>query len=341
MRFGLLNSKNVLRIGALGAAVITPHALIKPARGLQGVEVVAVAARDCRRARTFADEHGISRVFDTYQAMLEDPGIDAIYNPLPNGLHCAWTIKALEAGKHVLCEKPLGNNADEARLMVEASQRTGLILMEAFHYRHHPLMARVRELVPALGHLKRIETKFCFLLPRFNDIRYNYSLGGGATMDVGAYTCDMLRQLALAGGDPELTGIPQVKWARARLLRPYVDRAMEAELKWPNGCSGHMVHSLWAWRLPAIKLHAVGERGQLRVLNPVTPQHGHRLWVKIGSKSHQEQVPGKTTYHYQLQEFERRIREEAASPDLQESIATMELIDAIYTAAGLPLRGVR
>jgi len=328
----------VLKIGTLGAARITPAALVEPARELHGVEVDAVAARDRGRARAFAKKQGIDRVIGGYQQLLEDPVIDAVYIPLPNSLHCEWTIRALEAGKHVLCEKPFSSNATEARRMVDASRGTGLILMEANHYRHHPLMARVRELVPALGPLRRIESRMCFPLLRFRDIRYDYSLAGGSNMDLGAYTSDMLRQVAAASGDPALMSSPVVSWARAKLFGPDLDRAMEAELGWENQCSGHIVNSLWSWRMPGISVRALGERGQLNVTNAVLPHYWHRIHVKIDGKTREERVSGKTTYYYQLQEFERRIRQDTASDDLHDSIATMELIDDIYTAAGLPLR---
>ena len=169
-------------------------------------------------------------------------------------------------------------------------------------------MARVRELVPELGLLRRIERSMCFPLPRFSDIRYDYSLAGGSNMDAGAYTSDMLRQIAAASGDPVLRPNPVVNWARAKLIGPDVDRTMEAELVWENQCSGHIVNSLWSWRMPGISVRALGERGQLIVTNPVLPHYWHRIHVKIEGKTHQERVSGKARYYYQLQEFERRIR---------------------------------
>lgn len=333
-------ASTTLKIGVLGVARITPEALVRPASEINGVELAGIASRERRRAQTFADQYVIYRVFDAYQALLDDPEIDAIYIPLPNSLHCEWTIRALEAGKHVLCEKPLSSNAHEARKMVSAADRTGLILMDALHYRYHPLMERIRELVPSLGPLLHIETKFCFLLPRFKDIRYHYSLGGGATMDVGVYTSDMMLQVAAASGDPALVGSPQVIQARAKLLGSNIDRFMEADLLWNNGTSGRITHSIFSRQVPGVKLKVTGERGQLHVSNPVTPHRGHQIDVRIDGKSHQENVAGKTSYHYQLLEFERRIREESRSPDLDDSVATMELLDAVYTAAGLPLRGI-
>src|SRR5256712_4397526 len=122
-------------------------ALVRPAQRVPEATVLAVAARDPERARQFAARHGIPRVHPSYDELLADPEIDAIYNPLPNALHCAWTIRALAAGKHVLCEKPFASNADEARRMADAARAHGRVLMEAFHYRFHPLAARMREAV--------------------------------------------------------------------------------------------------------------------------------------------------------------------------------------------------
>src|SRR5215831_19225098 len=134
-----------LKIGVLGAAKIAPAALIKPARDVADVEVAAIAARDRAKAATFARKHGIATVHDSYDALLANPAIDAIYNPLPNGLHGKWTIAALEAGKHVLCEKPFTANADEAVDVAKVEARAGLVVMEAFHYRYHPLTEQLIE----------------------------------------------------------------------------------------------------------------------------------------------------------------------------------------------------
>src|SRR5579862_4484163 len=147
-----------IRFGVLGAARIAPTALIRPAQHVAEAEVVAVAARDQGRATTFASKHGVPRVLGSYEELVNDPGIDAVYNPLPNGLHGRWTKAALAAGKHVLCEKPFTANAEEARSVAAAHAGTGLVLMEAFHYRYHPLFARVRELVAsgAVGTPRRV-----------------------------------------------------------------------------------------------------------------------------------------------------------------------------------------
>jgi predicted dehydrogenase len=170
-------------------------ALINPAKKNSDVVVAAVAARDASRAHAFATKHGIPRVHENYDALIADPDLDAVYNPLPNGLHGRWTRAALAAGKHVLCEKPFTANAAEAREIADLAAKSDRVVMEAFHYRYHPLSLRAEEIVASgeLGKLKRVETAMCFPLPKFSDIRYNYSLAGGATMDAGCYAVHMSR----------------------------------------------------------------------------------------------------------------------------------------------------
>src|SRR3954463_7101819 len=229
-----------VRLGVLGAARIAPAAVVKPARNSTEAEVVAIAARDRSRADAFAAKHGIPRVLESYADLLADPDIDAIYNPLPNGLHAEWTIAALEAGKHVLCEKPFTSNAQEAEAVSAVADRTGLVVMEAFHYRYHPLAKRMREIVESreLGTLRRVEAALCFPLPKFSDIRYQYDLAGGATMDAGTYTVHMARLL----GREE----PEVVSAYPKLKSVDVDRAMRAELKFPSGHTGRITCSMWS-----------------------------------------------------------------------------------------------
>src|ERR671925_471145 len=162
-----MNSSSPIRIGVLGAAAIVPMALTNPARSIPEAQILAIAARDPKRAQAFARKHHIPRVHQTYSDLLDDPEIDAIYNPLPNSLHAEWTIRALKVGKHVLCEKPFASNAQEAEEMARTARETGLVLSEAFAYRYHPLTVRVKEIIAIgqLGTIKHIEAQFCFLLP--------------------------------------------------------------------------------------------------------------------------------------------------------------------------------
>src|SRR6201998_1419158 len=249
-----------LQIGILGAARIAPLALIKPAKENADVVVAAVAARDGSRARAFATKHGITRVHESYDALIADPDLDAVYNPLPNGLHGKWPRAALAAGKHVLCEKPFTANAAEAREIAEIAANSDRGVMEAFHYRYHPLALRIEQIITSgeLGKLERVEAALCFPLPRSSDIRYDYSLAGGATMDAGCYAVHMAR--TFGGGTPEVVS------AQAKLRDPQVDRAMTAELRFAGGHTGRVRCSLWSTHLLQINATVVGDQGELRVL---------------------------------------------------------------------------
>ncbi len=323
-----------LRIGTLGAARITPAALIRPAQAVPEVIVAAVAARDPARARAFAARHGIARVHDTYEALLADAEIDAVYNPLPNGLHAEWTIKALEAGKHVLCEKPLAANADEARNMAEAAARCQRRLVEAFHWRYHPLAARLRSILDAgiIGPVRHIEAALCVPLPIPGDIRYRFDLAGGATMDVGCYAVSVVRFLAAAE--------PHVVRAEARLSSPNVDRWMTAELGFPDGRTARVTCSLFSTALLRAAVTVRGERGVMRVINPYAPQFYHRLTVHTAAGVTRERVAGAATYTHQLRAFVDAVHYGSALPtDPPDAVANMAVIDAIYEHAGLPRRG--
>jgi predicted dehydrogenase len=333
-----------LRIGVLGAARIAPSALIAPALRTGGVVVAAVAARDPARARAFAAKRGIERVLDSYEALVRDSELDAIYNPLPNGLHARWTEQALAAGKHVLCEKPFAANATEARRVLasqrkaEAEAGRALVVMEAFHYRYHPLMARVLELGAELGPLVWVEANMCFPLPRFGDIRYQFDLAGGALMDAGCYALHFLRQF---GQPPFSDGEPQVTDASAKTLGRdrRVDRAMTVDLRYAGGVTGRATASMWSGSVLNISARLVGQRGQVRVLNFVAPQFPHVLTSTIDGRRRRERVAGQASYTYQLQAFVDAINGKPTNlTPIEDSVATMELIDAAYTAAGLPIR---
>ena len=180
----------MLRIGILGAARIAPAALIKPARRTGRATVAVVAARDPDKAQNSPASTGSPASRRPTTELLDDPEIDAVYNPLPNGLHGHWTIAALKAGKHVLCEKPFTANADEARAVAEADAgNPGLVVMEAFHYQYHPLTKRLVEIVRSgeLGNITKVDVAFSAPLWKKGDIRYQLALAGGATMDMGCY----------------------------------------------------------------------------------------------------------------------------------------------------------
>lgn len=322
-----------LRIGILGAAQIAPAALIDPAKGNAEVVVAAVAARDAARAREFAAKHGIARVHDSYEALIADPDVDAVYNPLPNGLHGRWTRAAIDAGKHVLCEKPFTANAAEAREIAAVAAASDRVVMEAFHYRYHPFALRAEEIIASgeLGALQRVDAAFCFPLRKFADIRYNYSLAGGATMDAGCYAVHMLR--TFGGGTPEVVS------AQAKLHDSKVDRAMTAQLRYPAGHTGSMRCSMWSADVLRISLRVVGDRGELSVINPVLPQLFHRFSVRTRAGKRVERFGRRPTYAYQLDAFTAAVlRGEPVKTSPEDAIENMTVIDSIYRAAGLPLR---
>jgi predicted dehydrogenase len=322
-----------LRIGCLGAARIAPTALIKPSASNEGVECSAVAARDLDRAQAFAAKHHIAKVCDSYEALLADAEIDAVYNPLPNGLHGMWTLRALEHGKHVLCEKPFTANADEAQRVADAAAASGLVVMEAFHWRYHPMADRMLEIIASgeLGEVQRIEAAMCFPLPMFKDIRWQLSLAGGALMDAGCYPVHMVR--TLAGAEPTV-----VK-ASARLHSPGIDRRMEAEFSFADGRTGSILASMWSSTLLRLRVVVTGSQATMRVLNPTTPHMYNRISVSGARGRRHERVRGGPTYNYQLEAFRAAVQQ--AVPPLTapgDAVANMRVIDAIYQGAGLPPR---
>ena len=194
-------------------------------------------------------------------------------------IRCQWLARqvdraALAAGKHVLCEKPFTANAAEAREIAELAAKSDRVVMEAFHYRYHPLTLRIEQIIASgeLGKLERVEAALCFPLPKFSDIRYNYSLAGGATMDAGCYAVHMVR--TFGGSTPEVVS------AQAKLRDPQVDRAMTAELRFRGRAHrpGPLLDVVVGSAAGSAKV--VGDRGELRVLNPVLPHFFHRLSVR-------------------------------------------------------------
>ena len=321
-----------MRIGALGAARITPRALVEPAAGLSEVEVVAVAARDPARARAFAEEHGIARVHDSYAALLDDDELDAIYVALPPSEHASWSIAALEAGRHVLVEKPFARNADEALTMVEVAERAGRVLFEAFHWRFHPLADRLLDLSDAIRPLARGEAVFRTRIAE-GDIRRSLALGGGSTMDLGCYPVHWLRTV---GGEE-----PAVVSSKAEVRPPGVDVTLEGELRFPSGWTARLASSMegpddqpdWWLRLE-------GAGGTVFVDNPCAPHLGHRLVVELaGTEPIEEVVEGGTTYAHQLVAFVAAAAGKTTPlTGGTDAVANMAVIDALYRAAGLQPR---
>ncbi|MCS7238516.1 MAG: Gfo/Idh/MocA family oxidoreductase [Thermoguttaceae bacterium] len=326
----------VVRIGVLGCARIVPKALVEPASRFPEAQVVAIASRSRQKAERFAQRWGIPRVHSRYEDVLADPDVDAIYNPLPNSLHAEWSIRAMEAGKDVLCEKPIAANAAEAERMAEVAARTGRLLVEALHSRYHPLLNRLKEIVTSgeIGKLRYVEGHLCVPAIFPDPVRYTYELGGGAVMDVGCYPIHLCR--FIVGEEPEVVSV------RMKLHDPQVDRWTEAILRFPNGVEGRIVCSLFSLVLLRSRAKIVGSDGYIRVFNPYAPQTVyHNVWVKTPAGTRREKFPGLGTYDHQLRAFVRAVKTRETLPTgPADFIANMRVIDAIYQKAGLKPRGM-
>lgn len=320
----------MLRLGVLSTARIN-RSLFRAARELPDIlAVTCVASRDPARAEQYAARHGIPSWQASYEELLEGP-VDAIYVPLPAAMHGEWSIRALEAGKHVLCEKPFASNEQEARAMVEAADSRGLILMEAMHYWYHPLAARLYELAhEQLGPLTSVDARFQWPVPDLTDIRGIYELGGGATMDMGCYAVHWLRKSV----DQE----PTVLAARAQVSEdPRVDIRLEAELTFPSGVSGHYLASMEDGVEPKSAIEVVGRNGSVRADPFINPD---RIVLEQNGSAQEITMDGThTSFWYQLRAFATAIDDGVAPPTAgEDSVATMRVIDQLYRGAGLPLR---
>jgi predicted dehydrogenase len=327
-----------IRFGVLGAAKIVPAALVKPARANPHVEVAAVAARDRDRAAAFASKHHIPRVLGTYDELVADPGIDAVYIPLPNGLHGRWMLRAIEAGKHVLCEKPFTANAVEARAVADAAAASPhVVVMEAFHWRYHRMAARLVEVAHGgsagpIGELRHVEASICFPLVDRRDIRYQLDLAGGALMDAGCYAVNIVR--ALAGTEPEVVS------ASAKLLSPGVDRALRGRLAFPGGVTGAVTASMLSRTLLSLRVRVLGARGAMTAFNPLMPRALGSITIRRDTGQRIVEQPSRTsTYGHQLAAFVAAVRDGRPFPSTAEdAVRNLAVIDALYRAAGLPVR---
>lgn len=325
----------MIRFGILGAAGIAPLALIDPAHAAKNVELTAVAARDRSRAEAFAAEHGIKRVHDSYEEVIADPEIDAIYIPLPNSEHARWTIEAIQAGKHVLVEKPFASNAEEAQSVADVAAASDRVVMEAFHYRYHQLMETIVRIVRegTLGGLVDVSARFNIHLPDRTNIRYIQDLAGGSTMDLGCYSLHFVR--SVVGEEPEVVS------AEARPSDdPRLDEALTAVLRFPSGVTGTVSSSLLEDE--GVQVATVtGTVGRLDVEGFVHPQSGNRLVLTTAEGSQEIDVPElPTSYSEQLDAFVAAVKDGGpVVTDPADSVATMKVIDAMYRAAGLQPRG--
>lgn len=319
-----------LRIGVLGAARITGLALIRPASTL-GIPIHSVAARNSDRALVYAAKHGIPHVRETYAALLRDSDINAVYIPLPASRHAEWTLAAIDAGKHVLVEKPFTANANQAQQVAEAATVSQVVVMEAYHSGHHPLLQRLRHLTASgeLGEILSARATFAVAIPPGKDIRWNVDLGGGSLLDVGYYPVRLLR---------DLFGEPAVLHAHAKIRRD-VDSSMSAVLQFPDGVRGEVASSLWPPKPSMPALTITGTAGKMRVRMPYHPQTAGRITFVSGSKRWTERPDQISTYVAQLQNFRAAVEGSGANTtDAAAAVPQMRTLDAIYQAAGMSPR---
>ena len=323
----------MIRIGLLGASRVSRYAIIEPATGIEGIQVSSVAARDPDRAAMFAEENGIPYVEVDYESLVTSHNVDIVYNGLPPSSHARWSIAALEAGKHVLCEKPFAMNAGEAQAMVGAADRSGKFLIEAYHYRFHPLFARVLEVIESdrIGALRELRAHFNVrIAPERGEIRYDPALGGGAMMDLGCYCVHGVR--SVMGSEPGVVSASAIEHESG------VDIEMEARLEFPGGVRA-WVSSSMSDKLPEgldAGLVATGERGTMTVINPVAPHMGHELILETADGNNSEDVAGETTYAHQLRHIIDVLH--GKSEPLtggSDAIATMRVLDDVYRLAGM------
>ncbi|WP_260439851.1 Gfo/Idh/MocA family protein [Humibacillus xanthopallidus] len=325
-----------LRLGLLGAARITNLAVIKPAQ-ITGTRLVAVAARDPARAAAFADTHGIERVHESYLDVINDPEVEAVYNPLANSLHAPWNTVALAAGKHVFTEKPSASNATEAADVASLASRTDRQFFEGFHYLWHPLVARLHAILASgeLGELRHVETVMDMPAPDASDPRWSLELAGGALMDLGCYSLHSMRVLApFLGGEPALVSAS----GGERQGHPGVDEWVTAELEFPNGVTGtagcNMAsdHHQMSHRL-------IGTAGEAVITDFVNPHNDDRLIVTTTKGTRTERLGTRSSYTYQLEALTTAIRTGVpARTDAADAVRTMRLIDQCYKAIGMTPR---
>ncbi len=323
-------------IGILGAAKIAPSAIIAPCAKYPDVRVRAVAARSLDRARSFAAEHGIPEALDDYEALVRHPEIDLIYNALPPVRHADLSIAALEAGKAVLCEKPFAMNALEAEAMVDAAARIGRVLIEAFHYRYHPVFRTVLDWVHSgrIGQVRSIDAVFCVpIADRPGELRHDPALGGGALMDLGCYPLHWIRTI--------LASEPSVHTAEATISTPNLDLAMAATLEGADGARATLTCSMAPDAPIEARLDIKGTAGWIRVQNPLAPQLGYRIETDFGTGPDIHEIDGQgTTYDHQLAAvLDVLAGRSTALTGGADAVANMTLIDGLYRAAGLTPRG--
>ncbi len=312
-----------LRLGLLSTANINLK-LLGGVRAAEGVEAVAVASRDGARAEAYAAEHGLGRAHGSYEALLADPDVDAVYIPLPNSMHVPWSIRALEAGKHVLCEKPLTRRPEDAQAAFDAADRADRVLAEAFMWRHHPQALRLRELVRdrVVGNLRLIRAAFSFDLHEPGNVRLQGSLDGGGLMDVGCYCVSALRLLA---GEPERVSGREVTGGEG------VDVRFAGTLTLPGGVLGAFDCGLDM--VGRSELEVIGDAGSLFLADP---WHSREPRIELRRPEGTEviEIERRNPYACELEDFAAAVRGERPHPfGREDAVGQARTIAALYRSA--------
>jgi len=322
-----------VRWGVLGVARIATVKVIPAMQRGEWSEVVAIASRESDKAKQAAAELGIPKAYGSYEELLGDPDVEAVYNPLPNHLHVLWSVKAAEAGKHVLCEKPISMNVAECRSLIEARDRTGVKIGEAFMVRTHPQWLRARELVRSgeIGELRAVMTAFSYLNRDPQNIRNKPECGGGALMDIGCYPVTASR--FLFGQEPA-----RVQALMERDPDMGTDRLTSAILHFPRG---HSVFACSTQLTPFQRTQILGTRGRIEIEIPVNApaDRACRLFVDGGASLaggglRTETFPVCDQYTIQGDRFSQAIREGGEVPvPLEDALCNMAVIDALFRSA--------
>jgi len=317
-----------IRWGVLSTAHIGRVAVNPAIQSSRNGRLVAVASRSAQRAREFAEAAGIPGHFGSYEALLRESGIDAVYIPLPNSEHRAWTIRAAEAGKHVLCEKPLGLTAAECREMGAAARANGVRLMEAFMYRFHPRIDRIRRLISdgVVGDLKAIRSAFTFRLVRPDNIRLRPDLGGGALMDVGCYCVNVSRTLA---GEEPAEAQAFATWTESG-----VDGQLAGTLRFPGGVLAQLDCALTIERREMVEV--IGTEGSLDVTAAFLPGTDPvAIEIHRGRAPRERiEVEGADEYRLMVEHFADCVLEDREPRyDADEAGRNLATIEALYRSA--------
>lgn len=327
-----------LRIGVLGASRIAQSAIVGPAAEL-GHRLVAVAARDRSRAEVFAEKHGVERVLDGYQAVIDDPEVDVVYNPLANSLHAPWNLAAIAAGKPILSEKPFASNESEARRVASAADAAGVQVLEGFHYSFHPVTRRAFSLAAAgaLGEITHVEVRMSMPTPGDDDPRWSLEMAGGALMDLGCYGLHVMRSLGRLAV-PGIEGRPSIVRAHAEQRAPGVDAWCDVEIGFPGGATGLAAHSM-VGRAHSFTIRIVGTAGDLLVHDFIKPNADDRLTINTAAGTTVERLGTRASYTYQLAAFAAHVQHGAPLPfGTADAVSNMTFVDNAYRAAGMQPR---